>query len=1147
MKEIKRLLLINWHFFSHELIELETINFLTGKNAAGKSTIIDALQLLLLGDANGRNFFNKAANEKSQRSVKGYLRCELGDDGESGSRYLREGRFSSYIVCEVYDQAKRKSFLLGVVFDCYEDGQEEHKFFCLDGPLPEHHFIRENRPMSYKELRSFANQKFAKGKQDFPDSDRRFQEVLKSRLGGLKNKYFDLFKKAVSFTPITDIETFITEYVCDVKNPVDIRLMQDNIRLYKRLEFDAELMEKRVAALREIEAKHGEAVAEEQRAEEQRYISERARVADTQRKAREVRRRIGERQEDLAALAAKEAGCNAELEEVRSEAERLNRERYASELGMRIDGLQREQQEISEKAEALRRQCQETVKRLRQYGARWTAAAEESAALARQAAPAGERAAVSGEAAPGTERAALLLKWAAGLKELEMAAQSLRPWGEALAEAKEDVLSAYRLKEFDRMTESARKLKSCGGKLLYLVGEDNAACQKEREEKLRTLDNLKKGIKNYDQKLLELKGFIEKELKKKHGEDTEVHIFAELLEFRDRRWQNSIEGYLHTQKFRLIVEPAHFVDALKVYDRMKKEKGYYGIGIVNTGKLLEKRPKAEAGSLAEEVVTDHPLARAYADFLLGRVIKCDKVEELQLHKRSITDTGMLYQNFVAEQINPARWRDPFIGRRAIEQQILNTKERIQTLEDLIGLCGSYRKSLEPLETLPVFEFDGAEAYQKALTGYLQVPALEEKLAEIQQELESLDLTWVEKLERKMAQAKERIANLEQAVRNCARQAGQAEEEIRSMETEQLPRLLSLEEEQTARLKDGFDPVWAAEKGELRFLELQESRTTLEEIIVNFSRAMERSKSLASAKRKSLEDARSRYNMEYTMSYDFQAQDNEAYKNELELLAEIRLPEYRQKINDAREKSYQQFSDDFIAKLKGNIDTVKEQIKELNDALKESSWGSERYHFTWTPKPEYRKYYDMITDSMLLEGYSLSSQAFREKHADAIEELFRNITDVDPDASSDARAEIEKNVRRFTDYRTYLAFDLVVSDLQGREDRLSRTMRKKSGGETQTPFYISVLASFAQLYRIKDPAYNRIGLIVFDEAFSKMDSERIRESIRLLRRFGFQCILSAPPDKIGDIAPLVDRNLCVFRENSAATVKAFDARQIEEGM
>jgi uncharacterized protein YPO0396 len=73
MKLLQKLLLTNWHYIERELIEFSGINFLTGKNASGKSTIIDALQLLILGDTSG-SFFNKAANDNSQRTLRGYLR-----------------------------------------------------------------------------------------------------------------------------------------------------------------------------------------------------------------------------------------------------------------------------------------------------------------------------------------------------------------------------------------------------------------------------------------------------------------------------------------------------------------------------------------------------------------------------------------------------------------------------------------------------------------------------------------------------------------------------------------------------------------------------------------------------------------------------------------------------------------------------------------------------------------------------------------------------------------------------------------------------------------------------------------------------------------------------------------------------------------
>lgn len=45
----------------------------------------------------------------------------------------------------------------------------------------------------------------------------------------------------------------------------------------------------------------------------------------------------------------------------------------------------------------------------------------------------------------------------------------------------------------------------------------------------------------------------------------------------------------------------------------------------------------------------------------------------------------------------------------------------------------------------------------------------------------------------------------------------------------------------------------------------------------------------------------------------------------------------------------------------------------------------------------------------------------------------------------------------------------------------------------------------------------------------MDSDRIVESVRLLRKMGLQAIICTPPDKLPDIMPLADRTLLVSKE------------------
>ena len=63
-----------------------------------------------------------------------------------------------------------------------------------------------------------------------------------------------------------------------------------------------------------------------------------------------------------------------------------------------------------------------------------------------------------------------------------------------------------------------------------------------------------------------------------------------------------------------------------------------------------------------------------------------------------------------------------------------------------------------------------------------------------------------------------------------------------------------------------------------------------------------------------------------------------------------------------------------------------------------------------------------------------------------------------------------------------------------------------------PLYVALLASFAQAYRINlSPRMERnptIRLVVLDEAFSKMDAEKVASCIELIRGLGFQAIISA---------------------------------------
>ena len=632
-----------------------------------------------------------------------------------------------------------------------------------------------------------------------------------------------------------------------------------------------------------------------------------------------------------------------------------------------------------------------------------------------------------------------------------------------------------------------------------------------------------------------MKARLESELNSRIGSPVRIDILADVLELADERWRGAVEGYLNAQKFYLLVDPAYYKSALLIFDRIKKEFGFASFGLVDIGKLRERetiRPRDD--SLARKVDTDNKLARSYIDYLLGRVVCCEKAEQLRNFKTAITADGLLYQGYVVRSIRRELMDDAFIGRYAVSLRVSRLEEELTQIEDQLRYWNPIRQLLsqskEPLFTHFFVQNTVAEK-QKA---YLHGMEIANELTDIDDQLSKLDLLWLDEQRRTIAALGDEIIALNKEKEQKGIQIGQHKERIRQLDYEVLPdhyQQLSYMED---RLQDEF-PVEYQESIGLPRYQQELARLKRADIVhKNFSSRLEQSVKEQDTARKKLFIARREYTDRFKpCSFRVEAMDNDEFESERRLLEESVLPKYREKINAARESAMEQFQNDFLAKLKSSIDQVQDQVKNLNRALRQAQFGTDSYQFRVERNPDYAEYYDMIMDPELMEGdVGLFARPFQDKYGQLIGKLFSQITTAD-DTQLNARkqSELQENIQRYTDFRTYLKFDLETTDQNGTKQLLSQTLNTKSGGETQTPFYIAVLASFAQLYRVNDTSTfgNTVRLAVFDEAFNNMDSDRIIESVRLLRRMGLQAIICTPPDKVSDIMPIADRTLLVNKD------------------
>jgi len=1130
MKWLRRMLLVNWHYYDLEWIEFDRVNFLTGKTGSGKSTLVDALQIVLLGDTNGQTFFNKAANDRSRRQLKGYLRGEYADDGGTGYLVVRGANdepFTSYIACEFEDDERKSYFTLGVAFDCNYTATDEHTFFILKDRIPSTGFIGQNAPMPIKDLKGWLKRTYAHKDYDVCATAQEYRQKILSHFGPLGDRFFTLLRKAVSFSPIIDIEGFITQNLCDARKPPDLGAMQDHIRQYKRLEQEADLMQAQIAHLELVAKTHAELAEGRERRKIYAYLLHRADVERLVREEARLRTELGAAQARLASDEAEERQLAEEAARLGRERDALYDERARNTVQQKLKSLEAEKDTTTACIAALERAVEDVANALVQYGLAWRASAEGLALLAAEVGEPGESAALAeGKAAAAT------------------AAEALHDVAEHLLDVRPGNVATLDVARFDRIrlaaTEFGRQHSLFGGRLEQRL-RDRRTSLADCDAQLAQLRNR---IKPFDSAVRRLKAVLEKELEVQLGRAVRVDVLADCLEISDPRWTNVIEGYLSKQKQYLLVEPGCFVPALKIAERMRREEGLHDIGLVDGDKVLQSAPQRLPGSLAEAVETEDPQARAYVDFLLGHLIRCDRVEDLRNHERSVTDTGMLYQGYVASPIHPRLWESPLIGARAIERQIEHLEKQRPGLEAAVVQSAAWTSRFATVRPVQTISENEAQQYIDRLRDAEALPGLRTRLDAVKKEIAGLDLTWVNQITERIAAQERILAEVLARARSVSSCIGEQRQVIRGLTEASIPRVMDEVRATVARLEREYSKVWREEIGEPRFQEELAAKGTPERVIADYRSQVGMRDSQLETLQQKLTNLRAEFNRAYQASLDVASDDNGKYDALLGTLREQKLPEYGDKIRKARDMAYEQFMSQFLNELKMSIDDVQERIRVLNRALKDYRWGTDQYSFQVQPNPDYRHFYDMIMDPDLMEGNNIMSASFRARHQKSIEELFGRLESADTAVGADARAEMERNIRTFTDFKTYLRFDMLSTDDQNQSQRLSRTIMKKSGGETQTPFYVAMLASFAQLYHLADRKWNCIRLIVFDEAFSKMDGERIRESLQMLSRNGFQCILSAPPEKIGDIAPLVDRNLAVIRKGQSSSVHAFDPRHFD---
>lgn len=1066
-KILTRVQLINWHYFENERIAFHGSTLISGENTAGKSTILDAIQLVLT--TNTRRF-NTAANEKGNRNLKGYVRCKIGNIGET---YIRKNVVPANVALEFYEEKEDRYFVIGVhMLSPDEESAVATKWYVEECRLEALSFTVGQRPALAEEFRANGR------KISFIDQKHAARDRFKRRLGNLDDKFFDIIPKSLAFKPMDNVKEFINKFVLSEKQ-VDVAVLRENIETLSELESLLERSKRQLTALEKIIDKH-------EKIEKKDYairvneillqIADCSALQDEQEKLikqiRLKRQSVQANNETLNLLETKIRNVEEQIVAIQVDMASNSSNRQREKAEKQIDELN---VSIKEKTREKKR-LEEQLQYLKEY--------------LRDVATLGYE--------PISRQQWELLGGIGKQEEKSTVVGELEAFGKK--EQKELEL------EWAKYKEELRRLSN-----------DIDVCQ----ERLRGLN---KQILPYPEYADKLKKAVEKEFTNR-GIHSNIYFLSELLEITDMRWSDAVEGYLHTQKFYLVVEPEYYDIALSVYD--KNRRRIHTAGIINS-KKLPLDGEIERQSLAYVIKSENRYARAYANYVLGRVMRCDTVEELGNHAISITPECMLYQSYVVRHINPKHYENPFIGQNAYRVQIQNVRKEI---EEKTGQRSKLRERLKKYSDVK----ESADKVKLELVKlYLNTPDI---LLDMQQQLEkaklelktaSNDPTLIE-LEIRLEEMKQEKSDLNGEKNKLTKENSRLNLQIEAAEEEAgdkgkrheylLQQLQELSDAEGLAYKE-------AEEKYRQNRKTKSARTIAENFAPQRSQFLNEREELLNGNY-GLRALQMQFNQDYTLDFTTGMEGMAEYREARQKLQSVDIIHYEEKLKSAKEDCEEIFRSDFLSRMKEHIEAARNEFRSLNKALSNIYYGDDNYHFKISFDKSKEGLYRMITSENNQEGFNLWTSAFEAEYKEEMSDLFDKLMTRDDSG--------KKIVEEYTDYRSYLDYDIEIHKRDGSVQRFSDIYGEKSGSETQVPYYVAIAASYYQLYHYG----NSVRLMLLDEAFDKMDDERIRSMMDFFNGLGLQVILATPPAKIEIIGEHVATILTAIRVDQNSIVEEYD--------
>lgn len=1085
-KVFTRMCLNNWGGIDHKVLEFhEYVNLFSGKSGSGKSTVMDAIQVILYGSFSP-SFLNKAADDaKNRRSVLSYLRGEQKD----GSANRKDCDFCSVIALEIEDTGTHITTCIGIAFEVRKSDSEIKKFvyFSHSGKMPESEYLTEQGVCySNQEIKKLVS---ARTKSDDNRGKGEVNRIYGSKeayLGTLydvilgyidQNRFITMEKSAIALKMTNGTGQFIRDYMFPKNTSNTIATISEQLDSYRQIKEKIEDLRKRIELLSEIQASGKELVRLQTDIVRAEAMIRCIGIED-------LRARIQAAEDDKRNLAEKQEQCKKKVQELsasREEAQQkliqVSADLKASDLG----GKQQQYEELDERSRMLAdntRQWQKILQGMKNW--------EEDDVITDY---------ISNP----------VLNMIAELNQgrvSEELCQNLHLKIESAKQNIEDEVEDYS----DQRREIGKQLK----------------------EKKQLVDDMKHDRKPYDENLRSARSALSQQLSDRYGQTVKVQIFADLFDVQEEEWKNAIEGRMGRLKHSLITEPQYAHEAAVLFRNMKQ---YENVDLINSKAIADSKPDCMEGSLYEAVKTQEAYVDVCLKRYLGHIMKCRSVEELEQVRDGVTPDCYSYSNFIFRHLKKKDYTTrACIGRRVSKARLTEYENDV---EDLSRQETELDHLLRRLKAAREFEClkDEPSHYVKLSRAGEELARVNKKKMELEETIRSLREGVYKELEEKEQSLQKQVKMVQEELDQTQGELARLGSRIGELSGENESRRQQLEEK-----LQGYVPNEALEQEVWELLKKQSGQAVINRKKAEVADLEEKEQVQA----ETLRAARNRYIFAYPAGpFNGAETSNEAYEKLLEKYLTDFEPAYEEEFEKKCASIYKSLRENVIATIHGDIKAAKRHAYEINRLLRETNFSDSTYQIKIEPaKNENGQFFDMLMaeelDSKNLDNAGIDGQisfgedAFYQKY----EQKIKLLTDkfMPPkDEDEHLRAQKRKEMEQYADYRNYLSFSMFeqVTDEHGnviRENFVDDMAGRDSGGEGQNPKYVALLAGFAMLYMQQSKRDSKIKLVLLDEAFSKMDQERSAVCLKYARKMDLQLIVCVPDERLQSLIRNVD---CVY--------------------